>query len=62
MILIYIIVVLVVVGFLLWLINALIPMAKPIKAILNIVVVIAVVLWLLSLFGIVPPIGDFKLG
>jgi hypothetical protein len=50
--LIWIILVLIVVGVLLWLANAYIPMAAPIKTILNIVVVIAVILWLLSVFGI----------
>lgn len=49
-----IIIVLVVVGFLMWLINTYIPMARPIKTILNIVVVIAIILWLLSVFGIIP--------
>jgi len=33
-------------------VNTYIPMASPIKAILNVVVVIAVILWLLSVFGI----------
>jgi hypothetical protein len=51
--LLYIVVVLVVVGFLLWLINTYVPMASPIKTILNVVVVIAVVLWLLAGFGII---------
>lgn len=45
-----IVVVLIVVGVLLWLVNAYIPMDGKIKQILNVVVVIAVVLWLLSLF------------
>lgn len=51
--LIIIVVALIVVGFLLWLVNTYIPMARPIKAILNIVVVVAVILWLLSVFGII---------
>ena len=50
--LLYIVIVLVVVGFLLWLINTYIPMARPIKTILNVVVVVAVIIWLLSIFGI----------
>lgn len=45
-------VVLIVVGVLLWLANAYIPMAEPIKKIMNAVVVIAVVLWLLNVFGV----------
>jgi hypothetical protein len=46
-----VIITLVVIGLVLWLINAYIPMAAPIKTILNVVVVIAVVLWLLRSFG-----------
>ena len=46
------VVTLIVVGVLLWLVNAYIPMAANIKSILNVVVVIAVVLWLLSVFGL----------
>jgi len=50
--LIQIAIVLIVVGFLLWLVNRFIPMAASIKTILNAVVVIVVVLWLLNLFGV----------
>lgn len=50
--LINLIITLVVVGVLLWLINAYIPMQPTIKKILNIVVIILVILWLLSAFGI----------
>ena len=50
--LVQVVVVLIVVGVLLWLINRFIPMAGPIKTILNVVVVIVVILWLLNLFGI----------
>ena len=41
-----------VVGVVLWLIHTYLPMAPPIKTIINAVVVIAVVLWLLSVFGV----------
>jgi 1-acyl-sn-glycerol-3-phosphate acyltransferase len=51
------IITLVVVGVLLWLVNAYIPMQPMIKNILNIVVVIAVVLWLLSVFGLLGAMG-----
>lgn len=44
---------LIVVGVLLWLVNAYIPMQGTIKRILNIVVVICVVIWLLHVFGII---------
>lgn len=48
-----VVIILVVIGFLLWLINSYIPMARSIKTILNIVVVVAVVVWLLSFFGVI---------
>jgi len=51
--LISLVVTLIVVGVLLWLVNTYIPMDAKIKQILNIVVVIAVVLWLLSVFGVI---------
>jgi len=47
-----VIIVLVVVGVGLWLINNFIPMEGTIKMILNAVVVIAVIIWLLSAFGV----------
>lgn len=47
-----VVIVLIVVGVLLWLINAYIPMDRKIKNILNIVVVIGVVIWLLKAFGV----------
>lgn len=50
--LINLIVVLVVVGVILFLINNYLPMDGKIKTILNVVVVIAVILWLLQAFGI----------
>jgi hypothetical protein len=52
---------LIVVGVLLWLINTYIPMQSTIKSIINIVVVIAVVLWLLYGFGIISNSGDIKM-
>jgi hypothetical protein len=51
--LITIVLVLIVVGVALWLINSFIPMASPIKTILNVVVVIAVIVWLLQVFGVI---------
>jgi len=58
--LISLVVTLVVIGVLLWLVNAYIPMDAKIKKILNIVVVICVVLWLLSVFGIIGHSGDIR--
>lgn len=49
-----IILILIAVGVLLWLVNTYIPMARPIKTILNVVVIILVILWLLGVFGIIP--------
>ena len=48
--LIQLVVVLIVVGVLLYVVNTLIPMDAKIKNLLNIVVMIVVVLWVLSLF------------
>ncbi len=44
------VVVLIIIGVLLYLVNAFIPMDGKIKQIINVVVIIAVVLWILSLF------------
>ena len=52
---------LIVVGVLLWLINAYIPMQSTIKSILNAVVVIAVILWLLYGFGVISNSGPIHL-
>ena len=52
---------LIVVGVVLWLINAYIPMQATIKKILNIVVVIVVVLWLLYGFGVLNNSGDIHM-
>ncbi len=57
--LINLIILLIIVGVALYLINTYVPMAPPIKTILNVVVILIVCLWLLQLFGIgnmvVPP-------
>jgi hypothetical protein len=58
--LITIVIVLIVVGVLLWLINAYIPMQGTIKSILNAVVVIVVVIWLLQAFGILGSLGSVR--
>jgi len=50
--LITIVITLIVAGVLLWLVNTYIPMDGKIKKILNIVVVVAAVLWLLNVFGV----------
>jgi hypothetical protein len=60
--LIHVVLVLIVVGVLLWLINAYIPMAGSIKMILNAVVIIVVVLWLLSVFGLIGELSTIRVG
>jgi hypothetical protein len=60
--LINLVVTLVVVGVLLWLVNNYIPMDGTIKKILNVVIVIAVVLWLLTAFGVLGPISAIRIG
>ncbi len=57
-----VVIVLIVVGVLLWLVNRFIPMQGTIKSILNGVVVIAVVLWLLSVFGLFSSFSHIRVG
>ena len=52
-----IIVTLVIIGLLLWLVNNYSPMDGKIKSILNVVIVIAVMVWLLQAFGLIGGIG-----
>jgi cation transporter-like permease len=53
---------LIAVGVLLWAINQFIPMDGKIKAILNIVVVVVLLLWLLNVFGILSSISGIRVG
>jgi uncharacterized protein YhhL (DUF1145 family) len=48
---------LIIVGVILYLLNTYVPMAAPIKTIINVVVVLLVVLWLLQIFGLDARIG-----
>lgn len=57
-----IVIVLIVVGVLLWLVNTYIPMDGKIKSILNAVVVIAVVIWLLQVFGLLGSLQGIRVG
>jgi hypothetical protein len=59
--LINVVIALIVVGVLLWLINNYLPMDGKIKSILNGVVVIAVVLWLLQVFGVLGSVSSFRI-
>ena len=56
-----VVIILAVVGVLLWLVNR-IPMQSTIKSILNLVVVIAVVLWLLKVFDLLNYVSQFRVG
>ena len=51
----------VVVGILLYVINKFVPMEGKIKSILNIVVVLALVVWLMRVFGIWAALGHMKI-
>ena len=59
--LINIVVVLIIVGMGLYLINRYIPMASSIKTILNVVVVVAVCVWVLQAAGLWGPVTSFRL-
>jgi hypothetical protein len=52
-----VLVILVVVGVVLWLINTYVPMQPPIKTVLNVIVVLMLCLWLLSIFNIIGPLN-----
>jgi predicted membrane protein len=56
-----IVIALVVIGLALWLINNFIPMASSIKSILNVVVVVAVCVWLLQAFGLWGRVTTYRL-
>jgi hypothetical protein len=56
-----IVIALIVVGVALWLINTYIPMASSIKTILNVVVVVAVVIWVLQAVGMWGRVTSYRL-
>lgn len=60
--LIQLIIILVVIGVVMWLINTYVPMSHGIKTVLNVVVVLFVILYVLSLFGILGPIHNVRIG
>ena len=55
------VIVLIIVGVGLYLINRYIPMASSIKTILNVVVVVAVCIWLLQAVGLWGDVSSFRL-
>jgi len=56
-----IIITVVVIGFLLYVINRLIPMQPTIKNILNVVVILILIVWLLKVFGILDSMQNVRL-
>lgn len=62
MTLIQLVIVLVVLGVLLWAINAYIPMDATIKKIVNVVIILVAVLYLLSAFGILGSMSGLRVG
>ncbi len=56
------IIVLIVIGILMYLVNAYLPLDGAIKKILNIVVICVVVLWLLQVFGVLGTIDTVHVG
>jgi hypothetical protein len=52
--LIQLIVVLIVIGLILYLVESLLPLDAAIKQVIRVVIVLAVILWLLSLVGLIP--------
>ena len=55
-----IVLILIVAGFALWAINNYIPMAPPVKKILNGVVVVVICLWLLQVFGVIDSLRSIR--
>ena len=52
---------LIIVGIILWAINTYIPMAAPIKKILNVAIIIVICLWLLQSFGLIGSLNNLQL-
>ena len=59
--LINVVIVLIVAGVGLWAINTYIPMARPVKTILNLIVIVVLCLWLLQAFGIIGSAGNIRI-
>jgi hypothetical protein len=60
--LISLVILLIVVGVLLWVVNTYIPMEPTIKKIINVVVIVVVCLWLLTVFGLLPDLNAIQVG
>jgi predicted membrane protein len=59
--LLYVVLALIVVGVALWLVNNFIPMASSIKTILNVVVVVAVGIWVLKAVGLWGNLTNYRM-
>ena len=57
----YVALVLLVIGVVLWLINTYVPMAGSIRVILNVVIVVAVCVWVLQAFGLWRDVLNYRL-
>ncbi len=60
--LIQLVIVLVVLGVLLWAINAYIPMNATVKKIINVVVILVAVLYVLTAFGVLGSLSELRVG
>jgi hypothetical protein len=58
--LINVIIVLVIVGVLLYVVETLLPIDATIRRIIHIIIILAVCIWLLQVFGIIGPLGSFR--
>jgi hypothetical protein len=60
--LISIIIIIAAIGVIMFAVNKYVPMAPNIKTLLNIVVVVILALWVLSLFGLLPDLNAIRVG
>lgn len=60
--LISVIIVIALIGVILWAVRKYVPMDENIKTLLTIVVVVVLVFWVLSLFGILPDLNAIRVG
>lgn len=56
-----VLIILCVVGVALYLINTYVPMARPLKVTINVIVVLVLVIWLLHLFGLINFPSSFRI-
>ncbi len=54
-------VILIVVGVGLWLINTYIPMSRPIKTLINVVVIVLAIIFVLNAFGILDGFWNYRM-